>query len=75
MLVNKLMVEKNITIETLQQEAIDLLKALISIPSFSKEEAATADCIQAFFTKHQVASYRLKNNIWSKNLYYGFVSF
>lgn len=70
MLVKKLMVEKNIPIETLQQEAIDLLKALISIPSFSKEEAATADCIQAFFTKHQILSNRFKNNIWSKNLYF-----
>lgn len=59
-----------IEVSGLQQQALQLLKSLIAIPSFSKEESATADCIQAFFDHHQVLWSRVKNNIWSKNQYY-----
>ncbi|MDP4251028.1 MAG: acetylornithine deacetylase, partial [Bacteroidota bacterium] len=44
----------NLSIESLQSEAIALLKELISTPSFSKEENDTADLICAFFERHQV---------------------
>ncbi len=60
----------NKEVKALQAAAIQLLKTLIKIPSFSKEEAATGDCIQQFFEKHQVACNRVNNNIWSKNLYF-----
>jgi acetylornithine deacetylase len=57
-------------VKTLQQKAIQLLKSLIAIPSFSKEESATANCIQEFFDQHQVECFREKNNIWAKNKYF-----
>lgn len=60
----------NSEVKTLQQEAVQLLKTLIAIPSFSKEESATADCIQAFLEKHQVVCSRVNQNIWTKNLYF-----
>ena len=41
--------ENNKEVEALQQDAIQLLKALIAIPSFSKEESNTSICIQQFF--------------------------
>ena len=57
-------------VKALQQNAIQLLKSLIAIPSFSKEESATANCIQEFFDQHQVECFREKNNVWSKNKYF-----
>ena len=45
-------------------DAIDLLKGMISRPSFSREEAKVADFLQFQWQKagHQV--YRKKNNLW-----------
>jgi len=51
----------------LKTEAIDLLKALISTPSFSKTEDKTADLIQAFFENKGIKTHRKKNNIWAFN--------
>lgn len=51
----------------LKIEAIDLLKALISTPSFSKMEDKTADLIQSFFEDKGVKTYRKGNNIWAFN--------
>lgn len=51
-------------------EAVGLLKQLIAIPSFSKEEKETADCIQQFFTEHQVTVTRKGNNIWAYNKHF-----
>ena len=51
-------------------EALDLLKQLIAIPSFSKEEDKTADLIQGFFQGKEISSQRKGNNIWVKNLYF-----
>lgn len=62
--------ENNKEVKVLQQEAIQLLKALIAIPSFSKEESNTFNCIQQFFDQHQVKYDTVKNNIWSKNLHF-----
>jgi len=70
MLNNNTIQEAMSEVKILQQKAIQLLKSLIAIPSFSKEESATADCIQAFFDKEQVQWNRVKNNIWSKNLHF-----
>lgn len=46
-------------------EAVELLKKLISTPSFSKEEVKTADLIQQFLEGKQVETHRSGNNIWA----------
>ncbi|MFN8253567.1 MAG: M20 family metallo-hydrolase [Ferruginibacter sp.] len=56
--------------EQLYTGAVDLLKQLISTPSFSKEENDTAEILMAFFEKHQVQYARVGNNIYAKNKYY-----
>lgn len=60
----------NPDINTLQAEAVSLLKALISTPSFSKEENDTAELISNFFAKHNIPFARVGNNIYAKNEYY-----
>lgn len=54
----------------LYTEAVGLLKQLIAIPSFSKEEEKTADCIQQFFLRHHIAVNRKENNIWALNRHF-----
>lgn len=61
---------KKDSVQVLQSEALQLLKKLIAIPSFSKEETGTADLIQAFFTKHHIKTNRIQNNIWATNLHF-----
>jgi acetylornithine deacetylase len=51
--------------EALKAEAIALLKQLISIPSFSKEEGETAEAIANFLIKKGVAPQRQGNNVWA----------
>lgn len=60
----------NQSIPILYQDAVQLLKQLISIPSFSKEEAATATCIEHFLNGHNVTTHRYLNNIWATNKFY-----
>ncbi|HEV2354536.1 MAG TPA: M20 family metallo-hydrolase, partial [Puia sp.] len=48
-------------------EAITLLKQLIAIPSFSREEDLTADAIARYLGSKGVPVGRLKNNIWAQN--------
>ena len=52
------------------QEAISLLKRLIAVPSFSKEENKTADIIHRFLCERNIASQRSLNNVWAKNKYF-----
>lgn len=52
------------------ENAVGLLKQLISTPSFSKEENDTAEIICAFFSKHDVPFARVGNNIYAKNKHY-----
>ncbi len=54
----------------LYKKAIELLKKLISTPSFSKAEDKTAQLIQDFLNFHQVPSHREMNNVWAYNKYY-----
>jgi acetylornithine deacetylase len=54
----------------LEGEAIELLKRLIAIPSFSKEEDRTAELIFSYLESKGVAANRLQNNIWAKNKYF-----
>ncbi|HEY0055430.1 MAG TPA: M20 family metallo-hydrolase [Pedobacter sp.] len=56
--------------KTLTEDGIELLKRLISIPSFSREEDKTADAIEIFFNEHGLNPKRSQHNIWSVNKYY-----
>jgi acetylornithine deacetylase len=60
----------NTSIESLQAEAIALLKELIATPSFSKEENDTADLLCAFFARHEIPFARVGNNIYARNKNY-----
>lgn len=51
--------------EHLFDKAVELLKELISLPSLSKEEDQTADCIERFLIDHSKQVNRKGNNIWS----------
>ncbi|GGB13881.1 M20 family metallo-hydrolase [Puia dinghuensis] len=58
------------SIHSLEAEAIELLKRLIAVPSFSKEEDRTAELIVDFLESKGVAASRLQNNIWAKNKHF-----
>lgn len=49
----------------MKSRAISLLERLISTPSYSREEDATATIIFAFLTEAGVDARRIKNNIWA----------
>lgn len=51
--------------EDLTQTALSLLRRLIAIPSFSREEAGTADLIETFFRERGIPTCRKGNNIWA----------
>lgn len=53
----------------LADEALALLKRLIAIQSFSRQEEQTAAVIEAFFAQKQIPCQRLKNNVWAQNRY------
>lgn len=57
-------------IETLQKDSLELLKNLISIQSFSKEEDKTADLIGQFLQERGVKIHRKLNNIWAYNQHF-----
>jgi acetylornithine deacetylase len=57
-------------IAQLQEDSIALLKQLISLPSFSKEENKTADAIERFLQARAVKTHRKKNNVWAYNLHF-----
>ncbi len=54
----------------LQAEVIELLKELITTPSFSKEEDKTAAIIGKFFATRNIAASRVGNNIFALNKYF-----
>jgi acetylornithine deacetylase len=51
-------------------EAIALLKQLIAIPSFSKEEDGTAALLEGYLRSKDISVNRLENNIWAKNRHF-----
>ena len=51
----------------LTEKAINLLKELISIQSFSSEEDKTADAIENWFTSFNIPFTRDNNNVYAKN--------
>jgi acetylornithine deacetylase len=50
---------------TLYLEAVSLLTQLIEIPSYSKEESATAELIEEFFTSRDIEVHKSGNNLWA----------
>jgi acetylornithine deacetylase len=60
----------NTNLHTLQQSAIELLKQLISTPSFSKEEDKTADILRSFLEKHGVPVKNVQHNVYARNAHY-----
>lgn len=57
-------------IEKLYQEAISLLKQLITIPSFSKEEDQTSKVISDFLNVHGIEHFNIGNNVCAKNKFF-----
>ncbi|MFB2118417.1 M20 family metallo-hydrolase [Parapedobacter sp. 2B3] len=57
-------------IEELIQDSTDLLRDLIRIPSFSKEESQTADTIERFLQQRGVHTFRKRNNVWAFNKFF-----
>lgn len=53
----------------LTEEAISLLKQLIALPSFSREENDTADLLFRFLQDRGVVYERRGNNVWAYNKY------
>lgn len=51
-------------------DGVELLKQLISTPSFSKEEDKTADIIEAFLNDRQIINNRTLNNVWAVNKFF-----
>ena len=56
--------------DIITDEAMELLKQLIAIPSFSKEEDKTASLIEEFLNGHGVDTRRHLNNVWATNLHF-----
>jgi len=54
----------------LTDDAIALLKRMISTPSFSKEEGDTANLLQQFLTEREITVNRHLNNIWAVNKHF-----
>jgi acetylornithine deacetylase len=57
-------------ISLLTREAISLLKQLISIPSYSREEEKTAQLIADFLAAKGIEVHRKKNNVWAFNKFF-----
>jgi acetylornithine deacetylase len=56
--------------QTLHTQAVELLRHLIRIPSFSREEHETANLIEAFLQSHGMPTHRVLNNIWAVNKHF-----
>jgi len=57
-------------ISSLKILSIDLLKKLIAIPSFSREENKTADLLEEFLKGKGISVQRKFNNVWATNKYF-----
>ena len=58
------------TINQRYEEALQLLKQLIAIPSFSKEEDKTASVIADFLLQKNIPVNRQQNNVWAVNKHF-----
>ena len=50
--------------DSLFYDALDLLKQLISVPSFSREETIVADLLESYLIEKNIHTHRKGNNIW-----------
>jgi acetylornithine deacetylase len=56
--------------QTLHIQAAALLRQLIRIPSFSREENETANLLEAFMQSNGMPTQRVLNNIWAVNKHF-----
>lgn len=56
--------------QQLYDDAVNLLKGLISIPSLSREEQGTAQLIADFLKERNIPCQQHLNNIWAKNKHF-----
>lgn len=54
----------------LYSDAVYLLKQLIAVPSFSKEEDKTAAIIESFLQTAGINTHRFLNNVWAVNRFF-----
>jgi len=64
------MSEHTLNIDTLIREAIDLLQALIRVPSFSGEENESSRIIDQYLQKYDIQTHKKGNNVWARNAYF-----
>ncbi len=60
----------NDQLKQLNDEAVALLRELISTPSFSKEEDQTAGILTRYLGTHGIVHTRIKNNVYAYNRHY-----
>lgn len=60
----------NFPLYELQRDAVALLKQLVAIPSFSKEEDHTAAVICSFLQERGIKANRCLNNVWAANVFF-----
>lgn len=60
----------NANTDLLKQESIELLKQLITIPSFSREEDKTATAIAQYLDSKGILVNRSGNNVWALNKHF-----
>lgn len=56
--------------EYIYEESLSVLKQLITIPSYSKQEHGTANYLQSVLQQKGIVTNRIMNNVWAKNRYY-----
>ena len=61
---------KQTNIDDLYFDVVELLKQLIAIPSFSKEEDKTADRIETYLNEKKIDAKRFLNNVWATNKHF-----
>lgn len=59
-----------IEMENYFNDAVELLRTLISTPSISREEDKTAAILFDFLTLHGIEAHRSNNNVWAKNRHF-----
>jgi acetylornithine deacetylase len=57
-------------LKALEDSALDLLKALIRTPSFSREEGPVADIVSGWLTARGIAHDRCLHNLFARNLHF-----
>ncbi|HET6243959.1 MAG: M20/M25/M40 family metallo-hydrolase [Bacteroidetes bacterium] len=57
----------NYTMDELYRESLNLLKELIAVESFSKQEDKSAEILSDFFSRKRISHQRKSNNLWAFN--------